>query len=366
MKIAFPDCPPIFLFHFAPGPALFLLSLLPLIVPHGLASDAGEERPPAALQRILFASCLREDKPAPIFETMRKEDPDLVLFLGDNIYADTKDMEEMKSKYARLAAIRGFAGLRLEAPVMATWDDHDYGLNDAGSEYTKRTEAQEIFVNFWGDAPDSPRRHRPGIYESRILGPVGKRVQVLMLDTRFFRGPLKTGERRVGGPYYPEPDSSIPMLGDEQWQWLEEQLRKPAELRLIVSSIQFLAGAAGQETWSNLPSERQRMIDLIAKTGANGVVFLSGDRHWSEFSRQDEGVPYPLYDFTSSSLNQLHPRGTPTENRWRISKTTWHRENYGVLEIDWEADPPAVTVSIRDLGGEIRLEHRLNLGELAP
>lgn len=199
-----------------------------------------------------------------------------------------------------------------------------------------------------------------------MLGPEGRRVQVLMLDTRYFRGPLKTGERRVGGPYYPEQDPSVPMLGEAQWEWLEAQLRKPAELRLIVSSIQFLAEAAGQETWSNLPGERRRLIDLISETGAAGVIFLSGDRHWSEFSRQDEGVPYPLHDFTSSSFNQLHPRGTPTENRWRFSETTWHRENYGLLAIDWEASPPAVTVSVRGLEGKTRLEHRLSLDELWP
>lgn len=336
-------------------------------MPAGSAQDVGSEtKSGPALDRILFASCLREDRPAPIFESMRREKADLVLLLGDNIYADTDDMEVMKSKYAKLAAVDGFARLRMEAPFMATWDDHDYGLNDAGADYEKRAEAQELFVNFWGDSPDSPRRSREGIYESRLLGPEGKRVQVLMLDTRYFRGPLKTGERRVGGPYYPELDPSVPMLGEAQWTWLEQQLRKPADLRLMVSSIQFLATAAGQETWSNLPAERQRMIDLITETGAEGVIFLSGDRHWSEFSKQDEGAPYPLYDFTSSSLNQLHARGTPTENRWRFSDTTWHRENYGLIEIDWAASPPAVTVSIRDLEGKSQLEHRLNLDELRP
>jgi len=344
---------------------VFLLFALCLSAPCALRGD--EALPPtAALSRIHFGSCLKEAEPVPILDTILAEEPELFLFLGDNIYADTEDMDVMRAKYARLAAIEGFAQLRLRAPVMATWDDHDYGENDAGAEYPMKREAQEIFVNFWGDAPDSPRRRREGVYEARTLGPEGRRVQIVMLDTRFFRGPLKTGERRLGGPYYPDPDPAIPMLGEEQWQWLERRLREPAELRLIVSSIQFVASDAGQETWSNLPAERQRLIDLIASTGAAGVVLLSGDRHWSELSLQDEGVPYPLYDLTSSSLNQVHPRGTPTDNRWRISETTYHEENYGLVEIDWEAAEPSVTLSIRDLDGETCFEKSVALAELRP
>jgi alkaline phosphatase D len=342
-------------------PAIAVLVLLCLSGP-----STGDEAlpPPAEVSRILFGSCLKESEPAPIFDPILAEEPELVLFLGDNIYADTEDMEVMRAKYARLAAIEGFAQLRLRAPVMATWDDHDYGENDAGAEYPMKREAQEIFVNFWGDPPDSPRRRRDGVYEARTLGPEGRRVQILMLDTRFFRGALKTGERRLGGVYYPDPDPGIPMLGEAQWQWLERRLREPAELRLLVSSIQFVASDAGQEAWSNLPSERQRLIDLIAATEAEGIVVLSGDRHWSELSRLDEGVPYPIYDLTSSSLNQVHPRGTPTENRWRISETTYHLENYGLVEINWEPEDPEVTLSIRDLEGATRLEHRLRLSEL--
>jgi len=136
-------------------------------------------------------------------------------------------------------------------------------------------------------------------------------TQVILLDCRTFRGPLKTGERRVGGPYYPDPNPEIPMLGEAQWAWLETQLRQPAEVRIVATGIQFIAEAAGQETWSNLPGERRRMIDLIAKTQANGVIFVSGDRHWADLSVQTEGVPYPLFALTvDGKLPHMGP-GTP-------------------------------------------------------
>ena len=93
---------------------------------------------------------------------------------GDNIYADTTDMDVMQAKYAKLKSDPGFGKLMKSCPILATWDDHDYGANDAGADYDKRIESQRIFVDFWGDPADSPRRHRPGVYEAYRFGPAGK------------------------------------------------------------------------------------------------------------------------------------------------------------------------------------------------
>ncbi len=303
----------------------------------------------------------------PILEEMAKQAPDAVLFLGDNIYADTTDLEVMRKKYKTLAKNPEFQSLKNQAPIFAVWDDHDYGVNDGGATYPNRQGAQKEFLDFWGVAEDSPRRKRQGIYDSVTLGPVGKRVQLLLLDTRYFRSPLKKGtERRVGGPYIPDLDPAKTILGDAQWKWLEEQLRKPAKIRIIATGIQCVASDAGQETWANLPLERQRVFDLIRKTSAAGVFIVSGDRHWSEFSMVDKDVAYPLYDFTSSSFNQIHPRGTPTENRYRVSESTYHKENYGVIRIDWNKSDPEINVQIRDIKSQQQFQKVLKLSELQP
>lgn len=341
----------------------FLLEMV-LAALTGIFPGTAKSEEPETISRILFGSCLKETEASPIFERILAHKPELFLFLGDNIYADTSDMAVMRAKYDILAATPKFAELRKSCPVHATWDDHDYGLNDAGADYGKRDEAQKIFVDFWVDAADSPGRTRPGIYEAKIYGAEGTRVQVIMLDTRYFRGPLKKGEKRVGGVYYPNEDKKVTMLGEAQWAWLEEELEKPAEVRLLVSSIQCVSEASGHETWSNLPHERQRLFDLIGKTKANGVVILSGDRHWAELSVAREAVPYPLYDLTSSSFNQIHPRGTPTENRFRESPKTWHRENFGEVAIDWKGEATAVNLRVRNLEGTVVIERAVPLSEL--
>lgn len=168
----------------------------------------------------------------------------------------------------------------------------------------------------------------------------------------------------MGGPYVPDGDANKTILGTEQWKWLETQLKRPADLRLIVTSFQLVASDAGQETWSNLPRERERFLRLIRDTGAARVILLSGDRHWSELSMTREFVPFPVYELTSSSLNQDHTRGTPTPNAFRVSPTTWHQPNYGWLQVEWGGATPALTLQIRDLEGQPRLERRILFAEL--
>lgn len=337
---------------------LALPFLASLLVP---ALARGQEEP---LTRINFGSCIRQDRPMPIFDRIIDQEPDLFVFLGDNIYADTEDMNLMRARYALLGLDAGFDRLRKETTILATWDDHDFGVNDGGATYPRKVESQEIFADFWNLPGDAKARHREGIYDSHTFGPEGQQVQVILLDTRFFRGPLMRAEAaRTGGPYRPTDDTSIAMLGERQWEWLREQLHAPAEIRIIASSIQFAAEDAGQETWSNLPHERKRMLELIEDTKANGVLFISGDRHWSELSAITDDVSYPIYDLTSSSLNQPHPRGTPTDNTYRFLDTTYHLENFGRIEIDWSGRE--LLLEIVDGKGRTKFSHQVPFDELS-
>ena len=350
------------------GTNLLLSILLSGVAACQESAPAGRsnEQPPAAvpLTRIMFGSCIKQANPAPILKTIAEQKPDLFIFLGDNIYGDTDDMNVMRAKYQRLGQQPGFKLLKSAAPLLATWDDHDYGRNDAGADYPHRVASQREFLRFWEEPEDSPLWKRPGIYESKVFGPVGKRTQVILLDTRYFRSPLKKGqERRVGGPWVPDSDPNKTMLGEAQWDWLEGELRKPADVRIIASSIQFIAEDAGQETWSNFPAERQRMIDLLQNTMARRVCFISGDRHWSELSSIAREGMEPLFDLTSSSLNQIHPRGTPTTNKHRAVPTTYHRPNFGVIEIDWSQPTPSVKLQIRDVKNHVRIEHSIKPGD---
>jgi alkaline phosphatase D len=318
------------------------------------------------VSNIAFGSCIKTPD-HPMLDRALTLPMDVFLLMGDNIYADTQDMTVMRAHYDALKASRFFRELRRKVPVLATWDDHDFGGNDAGADYPKRRESQQEFLRWIDEPADSPRRHREGVYDARVFGPPGKRVQVILLDTRYFRSPLarvpRAEQKTVGGVYVPSTDRSATMLGAAQWRWLEAELKVPAELRVIVSSIQFISEFSGAEAWANLPHEKQRMLDLLRATNASGVIFLSGDRHWCELSRM-EGPGYPLCDLTASALTEKHPRGTPSENRYRAIPTTYHDVNCGHLHINWAAADPTLTLKIIDVAGTARIEHTLRLSEL--
>lgn len=348
-----------------------LLTALPCLL-------AADDQP---LSRIAFGSCAKQDRPQPIWESVVAAQPQLFLFLGDNIYADTEDMQVMWNKYQQLGGMPGYQKLKQTCPILATWDDHDLGANDAGAEFPKKRESQQLFLDFFGIAKDSPLRQQEGVYSAHLFGTKGKRVQVLLLDARYFRSRLKAGYRAgepgegYRGKYIPNEDPGTTVLGEKQWAWLEEQLRIPAELRVVCSSFQVIADEHGSEMWGNFPKERQRLFQLIGDTGATGVVFISGDRHLAEISRLPAGasrVNYPLFDVTSSSLNT--PSGNFTKagarfaneiNSYRMG-LTYFDTNFGFIDVDWTSPDPVVRMQVRDEQGGVVLQQRLTLSQLRP
>lgn len=302
--------------------------------------------------RIAFGSCAVQDKPMPVWSAVVDRDPDAFLFLGDNVYADTGAYKFMPSPrnyevaYERLKKNPDFnkflvASRAREIDVFATWDDHDYGLNDGGEEHTERLEAKKAFIDFFSPLGLAEASlDEPGIHNASVIHLAGLEVQVVMLDTRSFRSPfVKTKNPKVcgrgGWMFSSEPDATI--LGEDQWAWLAEQLLQPADLRLIVSSVQVLPTEQCFEKWANFPAERERLLSLIAESQAEGVVLLSGDRHSSEISvikRQDIG--YPLYEITSSGLNNaLRGRFNVAEepNKFRALEANVSDNSFGEIEI---------------------------------
>lgn len=316
------------------------------------------------LTRIGFGSCLHQNRPQPIWRSVISTAPELFLMLGDNVYGDIKspDGRELPAAYAKLAASKEFAAARAAFPVLATWDDHDYGQNDGGADFSQRKFARATFNKFWQGSGSTGAADPDGIFYARTFGLDGKRVQIIMLDTRSFRSPLKRKPRGTlgKGKYVPDKTPGKTILGERQWQWLAEQLTQPADVRMIASSIQILADSHGWERWGNLPAERKRLYDLIRSTRANGVVFLSGDRHRAAIYRNDTAGPYPLYEATSSSLNMAFD--DPSEKGPFQLERMFGKANFGMLEIDW--DKRVLTVTIRGPDGQAVRTRQISLADL--
>lgn len=303
-----------------------------------------------ALTRVAFASCNGQTSDQSHWTALSAAQPDLFVFLGDNVYGDRllidngayevlvkepkPTLDALRLAYHQQAGQPLWQDFWTRVPTLPTWDDHDYGLNDAGGSFPHKARAEELFLDFWRVPGDDPRRAREGVYHAWSFGPEGQRVQILLLDTRTFRSDLV--ENKPGRGYANTGEGT--MLGERQWAWLEAALAEPADLRLVVSSIQVVSDSHRWERWDTLPAERTRLLELVAATP--GALLLTGDRHLGGVYRATVGST-EVVEVTSSSLNKdFLSRGEPDERREGPAALG---RNFGLLDIDWEAG----TVSIR-------------------
>jgi alkaline phosphatase D len=322
------------------------------------------------VSRIAFGSCAEETKHQPILDLVVRHKPDVFVYLGDNIYADTKDMKVLQAKYDSLAAKPEFQRLKNSNRILATWDDHDYGWNDSGKWYPHKKESKEIFLKFFNEPAASDRRKHEGIYTSYMFEGNAKKLQVILLDNRTFRSDLRLYRGELSWDdqffypldYYPHEIKDSTMLGEQQWKWLEEELRKPADIRIIGSGSQFSISYNGYEAWANFPHEQKRMLDIIKKTKANGVFFITGDVHYAEISKLDTEGLYPIYDATSSGITSTWKFATPNKNR---IEGPVMENNFGLLTIDWQKQDPSIKMEIWDVRDNQRIEHTISLSQIS-
>jgi alkaline phosphatase D len=131
-------------------------------------------------------------------------------------------MAQLEADYQTQKNQPDYKKLLATTPVMGTWDDHDYGSNDAGEEWEFKDESQQLFLDFFDVPKDDPRRKRKGVYHSTTIEEAGKSLKIIVLDTRYFRSKLEPGTQP--GQRYKINDKGT-VLGAEQWEWLESELK---------------------------------------------------------------------------------------------------------------------------------------------
>ena len=231
--------------------------------------------------RIAFGSCNNAYAPNELWDDIFLAQPEAWIWGGDIVYADSDDFETIEKHYRRQLENQEYRRLTESTKILATWDDHDYGMNDGGVAFSAKAKSQEAFLNFLKVGQSDSRRIQEGVYYSEQIQTEGHTVEVILLDTRYFRSDLTKGTE--GRRYDPNYDEAATMLGDTQWDWLSHRLTtSTADLILLVSSIQFLSSEHGYEKWQNLPHERERLISLLNQVD-QPVMVLSGDRHISEW-----------------------------------------------------------------------------------
>ncbi|MCB0528574.1 MAG: alkaline phosphatase family protein [Saprospiraceae bacterium] len=303
-----------------------------------------------SLAVIAFGSCNKIDKPQTLWADIIANNPNIWVWLGDIIYADTSDMRALAAHYKRLKTNPGYKKLRSRAQIIGVYDDHDYGINDGCKDYPMKIGAKKCLMDFLDVPRNSPLRKREGAYQSYTFGKGAQRIKFIIMDTRYFRDTLQP-DPNPNRRYYPSMTGD--MLGEAQWRWLENELKNSdANLNILCSSVQVIADDHGHEKWGNFPNARKRLLQLIVRTQPKNLLILSGDRHMTEVSKMDlQGLPYPLYDFTSSGMTHIRS-GTSEPNKFRVGDMIV-KKNFGVLKVYWVNDHPVVTLEARGPKNEL-------------
>ncbi len=288
--------------------------------------------------RFCFGSCARvqaaEDQP--IWKVVEDLQPDLFIWVGDNIYGDSLDPDILAEEYRRQRDVASARRFQASVTQLATWDDHDSGLNDHDRTNPVKDLALGVFEQYWPN-PAFGTPDTPGVFFKHSQGD----VDFFFVDVRYHRDPNKT----------PVSEEKT-MLGKAQFDWLLAQLENSdSTFKFIVSGSGFTSakGPTG-DSWSAFLPERDRLFYEIAERGIEGVILISGDTHAAELNRIESPHPYgyPLYELVSSPLAQA-----PTESRQPISGTETRIRNFynrapntGVVDIDLSSDPPTVTMNV--------------------
>jgi alkaline phosphatase D len=327
-------------------------------------SSIASAQPNSPVTKIAFGSCSRQSDTLQLWNEVLKFNPDIWIWGGDNVYGDTKDMKLLKAKYEEQKSRPSYQKLRESSFITGTWDDHDYGKNDAGKSFSKKKESKKLLLDFLDVPQDDHVWSRPGVYSSYTFGAGKQQIKIINLDTRWFRDNLKRNQfvakpKRLETPRY-KINKRGDVLGKKQWCWLVNELSSAGEqLILINSSIQVITDEHRLEKWGNFPTARQKLLDVITRTGKN-VIILSGDQHIAEISRLEiPGITFPIYDITSSGLTHAKMNGREIANRYRVNNLIIEK-NFGLLEIDWSGNHPKVLVSIRGHHNQLFLSHLIS------
>ncbi len=308
-------------------------------------NDVGKLDRLGRIDSLCFGSCNQEDEAQPCWGPINNLNPDLFMWLGDNIYADTENMDIMWRKYQRQLAIPGYQRLLRQTPIIGTWDDHDYGANDSGASYRMKEQSRELFFRFMNEPQNSKRRDRPGIYNSHQIGSKHGKVKIILFDLRYNKMDRKA------------PNADI--LGEEQWAWFENELAtSDADFHLLGSSISVLSSSlATTEDWDKFPASYNRLFSLLNKYNPRGTLFLAGDKHFGCFSSRPSGARGQRYfEMMSSGLTRTVPGFyKPTVRKYYGAHKSFTEINFGHIRFDWNRDVPRLICDIRGRAGQLAL-----------
>ena len=286
-----------------------------------------------------------------IYSNILEKDPDFMLWLGDNVYFREPDNSRtgVYHRYSHDRALLELQPLLGSVHHYAIWDDHDYGPNNSDRSFIHKDITLQAFKDFWAN-PSYGVGNGEGITTQFSWSD----VEFFLLDNRYFRSPQNRKHT------YRE------ILGKEQLQWLIDALSSSqATFKIIAIGGQVLNSEKVYENYVNWKEEHSELLNLIEKEKIDGVIFLSGDRHFSEVSKMSRFNSYPLYDFTVSPLTSGFCDICINEsNKYRIKESAVFQRNFAIFSIYSSDKGRVLDYTIFNNKGESLWNYKINASDL--
>lgn len=303
--------------------------------------------------KIMFGSCLFiNDKPFDrpgagyggdyeILKPMTEEKSDIMIWLGDNMYTREADWYSKTGfiyRYTHTRSLPEMQQMLSQSINLATWDDHDFGPNNSNRSFRDKDIALSVFSAFWAN-PGFGHDGERGVFTNYVYGD----VEFFLLDNRYHRSP-----NHVKG-------IEETWLGEKQKQWFKEAIASSkASFKIVCLGGQFLTSSEKGETYINLAKEeRQEILDHIDANKVKGVVFLTGDRHFTELSKITTANGIDIWDYTSSPITSgAYANGCQENNSNRVEGTCFADRNYGIIEVKGNKSNRQLVLKCFDKSGE--------------
>jgi alkaline phosphatase D len=290
-----------------------------------------------------------------IFDQIAAKAPELMLWLGDNVYFRAPEWTSLEGMSGRYRAYREAPALRKllrSAAHLAVWDDHDFGPDNSDGSFAMKGAALTAFQRYWAN-PSYGLPGVPGVFGQVTWGD----ADFFLLDNRFHRYPNR---------YPPGPEKA--MFGRAQLEWLKQALiASHATFKVVVAGGQFWNARNRYETFFGYPAESRALAEWLVEQRIEGVLFVSGDRHFAELLRRERPGTYPLYEFTSSPLTARPFRNVPAEERENpdlVADTLVAERNFGLLRFAGARGERAVTLELYAADGRLLWQRRIAAAEL--
>lgn len=287
-----------------------------------------------------------------IFATITKKKPDLMLWLGDYIYLREVDYDSRSgifSRYSQTRQMPYMVNFIRKSHHLAIWDDHDYGPNDSDRSYYLKNHSKDAFVAFWPNPsfglPDFPEQGVTSFYEYGD-------AEFYLLDNRWWRSPKDLSAK------------DVEMLGKNQIQWLIDALKtSKAAFKFICVGSQMINPNTKFENFAGYETEKNFLFGLLEKHDIKGVIFVSGDRHFSEISKLERAGKYPLYEITSSPLTSSSIN-FEENNKLRLEGSFINQQNFSILQFSGVGKDRILTIKFFDKLGKELFSHIIQASDL--